>query len=446
MVKGSFDIVAGENQRRETLDQNSDSNGPVSQRNISYSATLSHILVVSIGPTIFILPKAFAMVGYLNATIGIVLISVLYAYNLHSLLNSSFIVHEIANRSDLSFAEIVKYAFEKGRIDLKRWAPFMYQFMNVLFVVSWGGELSFTVVFLANNLQDLCGSWGDSLNLQWIIGALLVPCTLLTLIPYEKLACLSAVTSFIDIFFVAIVMYDILHNFETSWFDNCEAVRPLQNIPQFLAIVFFTLNFTGLAIPSRNLMKKPKQFESAFGVLHASLTIITCANIIFGFSGYLRYGQKVRESIILNLTLNNVLLRISLALFCLATYFSYPFLYFVLFNIVWEEWMMKLCSDDTRINDSRTCKMLTSVSTNVLLFAIILSVPNLELFTNLGGLVCGVMDSFVIPAILQILLYSKYAPACEFRAVLIKNLVILSLGMVIFVFGLQACMESTIGI
>jgi len=396
------------------------------------------------GPTIFILPKVFATAGYVNASIGIILISVLYAYNLHSLLNSAAVVQNVEGRTNLSFAETVKYAFEKGEIglNLKNWAPLMYQLMNVLFVVSWGGELSFTIVFLANSLQDLFGSWGDAINIQWFISALFVPCVLLTLIPCGKLSFLGAVTALIDIAFVLVVMYDLYYSFDVSWFAHCEAFRPFEDIPQFLATVFFTLNFTGLAIPSRNLMRRPEKFDSTFGVLHISLLIITCANIVFGFSGYLRYGQKVHESLILNLPLDSTLLRISLALYCLATFFSFPFLYFVLFNVVWEEWVMKLC-ENARKYDRLGYKILTSICTNVAVFVIVLWVPNLNLFTNLGGLVCGVMDSFVIPAILEIILYAKNNSTNNFYFVLVKNIIIVLLGLVLFAFGLRACANMT---
>jgi proton-coupled amino acid transporter len=382
------------------------------------------------------------MVGYVNATIGIVLITFVYAYNLHSLLRSAAIVQDMVGTENLSFAEIVKYAFERGRLNLTCWAPYMYQLMNVLFVVTWAGELSFSIVFLADSLQNLLHAWGNAFNIHLVIIVLLIPCALLTLIPCEKLSCLSAVTSFIYISSIFVVLYDLYYNFDPSRLAKCEAMRPLHNVPQFLATIFFTLNFTGLAIPSRNLMKKPEKFNSIFGVMHASLLIITCANVLFGFSGYLRYGDQVQESLILNLSFSSPFMQAMLALYCLATYFSYPFLYFVLFNIVWKEWVVKLCVRERTMSDkSILAKYVTAIFTNIVVFGLVLVVPNLRLFTDLGGLVCGVMDSFVVPAVLQILLLKNWN--LRFWFIVIKNCVIIAIGFVLFGFGLKACVYTS---
>lgn len=420
-------------------DEFENGNRPNAEARASYSTTLFHILAVSIGPAVFIIPSTFSMVGYVYAIVGIICISLFYVYNVRELLQSSDLLCSRLGRSGLSFAEVVKYAFEEGPFRLRPFARYTYTLMNILFIISWGGELAFNIVFLTENAKYLLDyNFGADIDIRWFVVSLLIPCILITSVRNAEVSILSVVATVVDILFLVIVMYIFNVNFNESRAPKIEAIRPLNNILQFLATIFFTLNFTGIAIPLRNKMEDSKKFDSRFGVLTVSVLIITMTNIVFGFMGYIRYGDDISNSVTLDLPLKNVLVQIVIVLYCIAIYFSYPSGYFVIFNIVWNEWVSKKLS---KFPGNIVYECYIRICINVVLFSIILVLPKLSLFTDLGGLVCSMFDSIIIPSLLQILLSSN-ANGTTFTYVLVKNVVIIVFGVVLLFFGVFQCSSN----
>lgn len=57
----------------------------------------------------------------------------------------------------------------------------------------------------------------------------------------------------------------------------------------------------GVVMPIENEMKNPKQFLGCPGVLNVAMVIVISLYAIFGFFGYVQYGDNVKGSITLNL-------------------------------------------------------------------------------------------------------------------------------------------------
>lgn len=57
----------------------------------------------------------------------------------------------------------------------------------------------------------------------------------------------------------------------------------------------------GIVMPIENEMAKPQKFLSCMGVLNTSMIVVISLYGIFGFFGYVQYGDDVKGSVTLNL-------------------------------------------------------------------------------------------------------------------------------------------------
>jgi proton-coupled amino acid transporter len=51
-------------------------------------------------------------------------------------------------------------------------------------------------------------------------------------------------------------------------------------------------------------MRYPEQFNKKLGVLNVGIFWVTLTYVVFGFIGYLKYGEEVQGSLSLNLDVN----------------------------------------------------------------------------------------------------------------------------------------------
>lgn len=390
----------------------------------STSTTILHMLALSIGPTVFIIPSAFNMVGYIPATIGIIVISLFYYYNVQILLDASAILCKKNKLSSITYAQIVKYAFQFGPPKIRSLTVYTYTIMNILFVISWAGELSFGIVFVCKNIKFI-SDWyfGYNTDLRLIAAILLVPCTLITLISNLKLTILSLLATLIDLLFIVFVLFTSYadHHAKNS---NFRALNAVYDIPDFLAIIFFTLNFTGIALPLKYDMKHPENFSSKFGAFTQAMVIITFINIVFGFFGFIIYGSKIKDTMTLNLP-HSIFTHSMILVYCLAILLTYPVCYFVIFNIVYNEWVK---------NKIAITVTTTRILINFIIFSVIIILPKLSLFTEICGLVCAVFDSIMIPSVVNILM--SWESEKNFKMILVKSTLILLFGILLFICGM----------
>lgn len=77
-------------------------------------------------------------------------------------------------------------------------------------------------------------------------------------------------------------------------------------------------------LPLENEMKRPEKFRSTCGVLNAAMTPIAILYSVVGLFGYIKYGEKTKGSITLNLPeRESWVVFLGLARFSLFTFFSF---------------------------------------------------------------------------------------------------------------------------
>lgn len=83
--------------------------------------------------------------------------------------------------------------------------------------------------------------------------------------------------------------------------DSVALVAPVQNWPQFFSICIFAMEAIGVVMPLENNMKTPQHFVGICGVLNKGMGGVTLIYLALGFLGYVRYGDKTKGSVTLNL-------------------------------------------------------------------------------------------------------------------------------------------------
>lgn len=65
--------------------------------------------------------------------------------------------------------------------------------------------------------------------------------------------------------------------------------------------MLFALEAIYVIMPLENEMKSPKAFVGLTGVLNQAMSILVVLYVAIGLFGYLKYGNEISDSIILNL-------------------------------------------------------------------------------------------------------------------------------------------------
>ncbi|KAK7576700.1 hypothetical protein V9T40_012986 [Parthenolecanium corni] len=406
----------------------------------SYLSTLFHILAVSVGPIVFSLPLAFSMIGYASSMIGIAVVGFCYAYNLRLYLKCCQKLSESRKIENLTFADSVRFSLEDSPYHLEKIAPYAGQFMNVLTLLTWGGELSFNVVFICRNLQHVISYYtGTDPDIHLILLCCALPCTLISSLPKMKLSFLSIIAGTIDLLFLGVILVELYFNPNIRNVPHEAApVDALQKLPSFLSVIFFTLNFSGIVLPLKSEMKNQEKFDSRFGLITVAVAIICIVDVTFGLLGYLRYGQSVNAMITLNLPPSDMFIQIMIGLYCLAIFFSYPVYFLVVFKTIWDAWI------SATIKKSENCDLIEiflRICINMFLFLLMYIFPQISMFTNIGGLICAIINSLIVPSLVQILLLDEHKKSCV-AFTIIRNIIFLIVGMVLLYFGLLQCFRE----
>lgn len=75
----------------------------------------------------------------------------------------------------------------------------------------------------------------------------------------------------------------------------------ITKLPLFFGTILFSFQGIAMALLLQNAMKEPSLFRSTFGVLNVGMVSVAILFALFGFFGYLKWGENVTGSLTLNL-------------------------------------------------------------------------------------------------------------------------------------------------
>lgn len=406
---------------------------------INYCGAVVHLVRCTIGSGILVLPSVFFSVGYLIGIVGTLIIALLYVGNVHALLFSEYELCKKLKVRNLTFTGLVEKSFENGPKRLRKLGPFFKGMLCFYYGVPSGVALY--LIIIADNTKTILQYYFDvELGTVKSISVVALLITSLCLIPKLKfLVPLSILTNVFSIINIGIILLYSL-NFE-AWKLNAEAIQDVNQIPKFFAVVLQSLIATGMILPLKNDMKKPKDFASSLGVLNVSFFLLTLLFGVFGLVGSLNYGAEVEPNILSNLPKGKTITISVYILYTLSLCVTYTLLFYVYFDTVWSNFLQQHLSQSKHENK---CKYALRVAINVCAYLMAIAVPNFQLFTSIVGTV-GIIIEIGLPSFLQLLvLWAIKVKSAVFRYSLFKNTIVILIAIIMFCMSTEQCVQDVI--
>ncbi|XP_025420636.1 proton-coupled amino acid transporter-like protein CG1139 isoform X2 [Sipha flava] len=301
----------------------------------SYLDTLINMLKGNIGCGILAMGDAFKNGGLLFATIFTIVISLISAYNQHTLLGCSKTVKKkLKLQHNPKFAETIELSFQYGPQKFQSYSVFFRKSVNSFIVISQLGLCCVYVIFISKSLQQVMSWYNTHVDVHLSILITMVPVLISSLIRNLKfiarLSALANVCMFVGIF---VILYYC--TIDLPPITSRTPVAHWTTLPLFFGTSIFAFEGISLVLPLQQEMKSPKQFTSTFGVLNVGTVIVTTLLLITGFMGYLKFGEAVRGSLTLNLQEEFLLSKVVISSMMLNILCSYSLQFYVSIEVLW---------------------------------------------------------------------------------------------------------------
>ncbi|EEF38324.1 amino acid transporter ANT1 [Ricinus communis] len=364
--------------------------------------TLGNIIVSIVGTGILGLPFAFKIAGWFAGSVGVLVAGIATYYCMLLLVQcrdkqaSEELTPETKTYGDLGY----ECMGNTGR--------YLTEFL--IFTSQCGGSVAY-LVFIGQNLSSIFKSTGHGLNFSSYI-FLLVPIEI-ALSWINSLSALAPFSIFADVcnmLAMAIVVKEDVEKVisgEFKFSDRTAITSNIGGLPFAGGMAVFCFEGFGMTLALEASMTERGRFSS---LLAKAFTGITLVYVLFGFSGYMAYGDQTKDIITLNLPHNWSTIAVQIGL-CLGLMFTFPIMVHPIHEIVEGKlensgWYQKLHCNDGGIA-TRVGKFGRYVSRAILIvmLAVLASfVPGFGMFASLVGSTVCALISFVLPATFHLIL------------------------------------------
>lgn len=401
----------------------------------SFWGTIFHLIFLSAGSTVLLIPNAFIATGVVGGPITVLLIFLLYVHCMRMLLWSSKQICEIKRVTILSYSDLVFETFNAGPPFAKSLAFTAWFFINCNFFLAWYGTCVLLLVLIADNLQTISSNWLNvNLPTNQIVLPLFVPVLILNLIRKLKFLEPCSVLGFIFnlVAILIVIFYSITDPAPWKFQDK---IVSWESIPLLVGITFVTINITGLIISLKSEMKHPEKFQAPLGVMNISYITIFTLFIIFSMFFGLKYGTSLPTNAIAVIPSNLLLYFAAVICFVLGLYLLFPLVLYVPLNVI-------LRALEGRHKELMRYKVVCEYALRIFLIALAIILaylnPNVNFFVTLFGTVGTTIDSILYPCMIQSLVVWKVCAAGKATIfILFKNFILILFGLGLMVAAVQ---------
>ncbi|XP_073967616.1 proton-coupled amino acid transporter-like protein acs isoform X2 [Choristoneura fumiferana] len=381
--------------------------------------SILHLLKACLGSGILAMPAAFKNAGIIPGSIGTILAGFICTHTVHMLVKTSQEVCVDAKVPSMSFAETCGAAFTHGPKRLRPWGNFMKQLVDYSVSLTYISVLCVYVVFIGSSFKEVFDVILPDLNLSIQTYCVLTLVPLVLLVQIRNLKYLVPFSAFANALIVVVFGITMYYMFsDLPPLSEREMVAPVTQWPLFFSTVIFAMEGIGIVMPVENEMAKPQKFLSCIGVLNTAMFIVISLYAVFGFFGYLQYGDDVKGSITLNLPQGDIIAQIAKLVMAVVIYFSYALQCYVPMEVITR--LLKKRQSDKFENiiqvSIRTLLVIVSVG-------IATAFPNLELVIGFVGAIFFSTLGLLIPAIVETA-YRWDRDTGKFNYIIYKNIFI----------------------
>lgn len=356
--------------------------------------TLGNIIVSIVGTGVLGLPYAFRIAGWLAGSLGVIIVGFATYYCMLLLiqcrdkLESEEGEEESKTYGDLGF----KCMGTKGR--------YLTEFL--IFTAQCGGSVAY-LVFIGRNLSSIFSSYGLSM-VSFIL--ILVPVEV-GLSWITSLSALSPFSIFADICNIIAMCFVVKENVEMviegdfSFSDRTAISSTIGGLPFAGGVAVFCFEGFAMTLALESSMREREAFPKLLAKVLAGITFVY---VLFGFCGYMAYGDQTKDIITLNLPNNWSAIAVQIGL-CVGLTFTFPIMVHPLNEIIEQklkriDWLQK--HHNGYSNETGSVSKFAIFTTRTLLVvglaAIASLVPGFGTFASLVGSTLCALISFVLPA------------------------------------------------
>ncbi|KAG2305817.1 hypothetical protein Bca4012_085393 [Brassica carinata] len=358
--------------------------------------TLGNIIVSIVGTGVLGLPYAFRVAGWFAGSLGVVIVGFATYYCMLLLIQCRD-----------------KLESEEGQEDSKTYGDLGFKCMGtngryltefLIFTAQCGGSVAY-LVFIGRNLSSIFSSYG--LNMVSFI-LILVPIEV-ALSWITSLSALSPFSIFADICNIIAMCFVVKENVEMvvggdfSFGDRTAIASTVGGLPFAGGVAVFCFEGFAMTLALEGSMREREAFPKLLGKVLAGITFVY---VLFGFCGYMAYGDDTKDIITLNLPNNWSAIAVQIGL-CVGLTFTFPIMVHPLNEIIEQklkriECLQKHHHQQQYSNETSSVSRYVIFTTRMLLVvglaAIASLVPGFGTFASLVGSTVCALISFVLPA------------------------------------------------
>lgn len=392
-----------------------------------------HIIRLTFGAGILLLPYTMKTVGYVNGTILLALVSGFYYHNMHILISHEYRLCKLLQVKQITYSSLVERTFENTPFPLNKVGVLISRVLLLYFCMT-AYTCTYLLVF-ADSVQNLAKYFDYNLHTTQIITVTMIPILIFSMFRrlLKILVPFSAVTNFFSLVMaIVLVTCCIIYR-------NPEATaRPfgeLNFVPQTFAVYIQAFICTSSILPVKNYMKQPRRLGAKCGSLNISAVTLTFLFVNFALISYFCFGDNVEENILSNLPKNNFLSFVIFLLYAIAMFVIYLLSFSVTFDNVWPEVERRLAGKRFKT----IIEFSIRIGLNAWAYLLAVGIPNLTLIMTISGTLAITLEVALIPGLELVLAFKskKKRPL-----IIIKDLVIISVSAVLFYMSLVDCIQE----
>ncbi|OIV92262.1 hypothetical protein TanjilG_00280 [Lupinus angustifolius] len=358
--------------------------------------TLGNIIVSVVGTGVLGLPFAFKIAGWVAGSIGVAIVGITTFYCMLLLVRCrEKLASEEPSAESRTYGDLGYRCFgTSGR----------YLTELLILVALCGGSVAY-LVFIGQNLHSVFQSHGLTLT-SFIFVLVPVEIGLSWIRSLSALAPFSIFADICNVLAIGIVVKEDIGQALGSGFSFGERTTITSNIgglPFAAGMAVFCFEGIGMTLALENSMQDKAKFPRLLAQTFGGITFVY---ILFGFCGYMAFGEETRDIVTLNLPRNWSSIAVQLGL-CLGLVFTFPVMIHPINEIV--EGKLKIVDKDNN-EPTGLRKIWTYISRAivVVVLAILASfVPEFGDFASfVGSTICAVI-SFVLPATFHLKLFGS---------------------------------------
>ncbi|XP_042510450.1 amino acid transporter ANT1-like [Macadamia integrifolia] len=395
----------------------------------TWGQTLGNIIVVIIGTGVLGLPYAFRVAGWLAGGLGVIIASISIYYCMLLLVQCRDTLSSSSSSSDDESDEVHTY----GDLGFKAFGKMGRYLTEFLIVLSqFGGAVAY-LIFIGHNLSSRFRTHHISSS-SFIF--LLVPMEI-ALSWFRSLSALAPFSIFADIcnaLAMAIVVKQDLQLFDGL--SERKTITSLAALPFAAGVAVFCYEGFGMTLALEASMSERRRFPWVLAIAFSGITLVY---VLFGFFGYLAFGERTRDIITLNLPNDWSSTAVKIGL-CVGLTFTFPIMMHPINEIIegklkQREWFQKLCLNNNSSRGGRARErffVYVSRAFVVLVAAVVASsVPGFGVFVSMVGSTVSAMLSFVLPTTFHLM----FCGSCMRLWQRVLDICILSCGLAFAAYG-----------